>query len=411
MSLESFPPLALFAAGADDTAKLLLTMFIVFASAKLLAELAERIGQPPVVGELTAGILIGPSVLGWVHPSDFLSVLAEFGVMFLLFRVGLELHDFQLTKVGVDALLVAVLGVIVPFAGGLGLTLAVGHPHIEAIFVGAAFVATSIGITARVLASKGLLEERASRIILAAAIIDDVLGLLVLAVVSSVAKGDVNFVELGLTSALAIGFTLIVATWGTRTMTRVVPQVERRLQGGGGQFTLAILLLFGLSLLAIHAGVAAIIGAFLAGMALADSVGPRIHDMTGGVTEFLVPFFLAGIGLHLDLSVFQHTRTLVLGLLFLLVACVSKFVGCGLGASRLGWPDAVRVGTGMIPRGEVGMVVAQIGLGLHVIPKDVYGLVVFMAIGTTVAAPPLLRLSYRSLLKPAAVGRDLPRVG
>jgi Kef-type K+ transport system membrane component KefB len=174
---------------------------------------------------------------------------------------------------------------------------------------------------------------------------------------------------------------------------------------------MAILLLFGLSLLAIHAGVAAIIGAFLAGMALANSVGHRIHDMTDGVTEFLVPFFLAGIGLHLDLSVFRHTPTLLLGLLFLLVACASKFIGCGLGAYRLGWSDAMRVGTGMIPRGEVGMVVAQIGLGLHVIPKDVYGLVVFVAIGTTIVAPPLLRLSYRSLLKPAAVGRDLPRLG
>jgi Kef-type K+ transport system membrane component KefB len=272
-------------------------------------------------------------------------------------------------------------------------------------------VATSIGITAHVLANKGLLEERASKIILAAAIIDDVLGLLVLAAVSAVAKGEVNFVELGLTTLLAVGFTLIVATWGRRTMTRIVPQVERRLQTGEVQFTLAIVLLFGLSLLAIYAGVAAIIGAFLAGMALANSVGHRAAEMSNGVSELLVPFFLAGIGLHLDLTVFRNRQTLLLGIAILAIACLSKFIGCGLGALRLGWLDAARIGTGMIPRGEVGMVVAQIGLGFQVISEKVYAIVVFMAIGSTILAPPLLKLSYRSVLRPATEVRDLSEMG
>ena len=411
MTFIAFPALGLALADSGATAGLLLQMFILFTSAKLLAELADRLKQPPVVGELAAGILVGPSVLGWVAPGDLLSVLAELGVMFLLFRVGLELRDFQLTKVGLDALIVAVLGVIIPFFCGLGIMVAVGYPHVEAIFVGAALVATSIGITARVLASKGLLQERASKIILAAAIIDDVLGLLVLAVVSAVAKGKVNIVELGLTTVLAVGFTLIVATWGTRTMTRIVPQMEQRLQTGEAQFTLSIVLLFGLSLLAIYAGVAAIIGAFLAGMALANSVDHHTAEMSSGVTELLVPFFLAGIGLHLDLAVFRRRETLMLGLAVLLVACASKFIGCGLGALRLGWRDAARIGTGMIPRGEVGMVVAQIGLGFQVITEDVYAIVVFMAIGSTVVAPPLLKLSYRNLLRPVMAGEDLPRVG
>ena len=391
------PPVALLAAEPGDTALLLLQVLIIFGSAKLLAEVAERLRQPAVVGELAAGILIGPAVLGWVAPSELLSVLAEFGVLFLLFRVGLELRDFHLARVGLDALAVAVLGVALPFLAGMGLMVALRQPYVEAIFVGAALVATSVGITARVLATKGLLQHPASKIILAAAIIDDVLGLLVLAVVSGVAKGTVNIVELALTTVLAVGFVLLVATWGTRTVSRVLPHMERNLQGGGGQFTLAILLLFGLSLLAIYAGVAAIIGAFLAGMALANSVGHRVHEMTSGVAELLVPFFLAGIGLNLDLSVFRHTETLTLGLMILLVACASKFIGCGAGALRLGWADAARVGAGMIPRGEVGMVVAQIGLGLQVISKDVYGLVVLMAIGTTVVAPPLLKLTYRNV--------------
>jgi len=390
---------SLLLATSEESVKLLLPMLIVFASAKLLAEVAERLRQPAVVGELLAGILIGPSVLGWVQPSDFLSALAELGVMFLLFRVGLELRDFQLTRLGVEALAPAVLGVMIPFIGGFAVMRVLGYPTVASIFIGAALVATSVGITARVLASNSLLDHRASKVILAAAVIDDVLGLLVLATVSGLAKGSVNFVELGLTTALAVGFTLLAATWGTRTMTRIVPHMEQRVQSGEGEFTLSIVLLFGLSLLAIHAGVAAIIGAFLAGMALAGSVGDRVHHMTGGVTEFLIPFFLAGIGLQLELSVFARPRTILLGSVILVVACVTKFIGCGLGARRLGWRDAARVGTGMIPRGEVGLVVAQIGRGLKVIPTELYGVVGFMAIATTLLAPPLLKLSYRKLLR------------
>lgn len=387
--------LALIVADSTGIAKVLLQVLIIFGSTKLLAEIAERLHQPAVVGELAAGILIGPAVLGWVAPSEVLSVLAELGVMFLLFRVGLELRGFQIAQIGLDALAVAVCGVVLPFFAGMGLMLAAGQPQVESIFVGAALVATSVGITARVLADKGLVQQTASKIILAAAVIDDVLGLLVLAVVSGVAKGRINFLELALTSVLAVGFTLLVATWGTRTMSVVVPHMVRRLQSGSAQFTLSILLLFGLSLLATYAGVAAIIGAFLAGMALATSVEPEIHQMTDGATELLVPFFLAGIGLNLDLSVFRHEGTVVLGLLLLVVACASKFIGCGLGALRLGWSDAVRVGTGMIPRGEVGLVVAQIGLGLRVIPPSVYALVVVVAIGTTMVAPPFLQIAYR----------------
>jgi Kef-type K+ transport system membrane component KefB len=375
-------------------------MLIVFGSAKLLAELFERFGQPAIVGEILAGILIGPGVLGWMRPNDFLTALADLGVMFLLFRVGLEVKSSELMKVGGTAALVAVLGVVVPFVMGWGILLAWGEPQIEAIFVGAAMVATSVGITAQVLASKGLLEERASRIILAAAVIDDVLGLLVLALVSSMAKGKVNFLELGLTAALAIGFTLIVAKWGTRTLTKVVPHVERKLHVAEAQFALAMVMLFGLSLLAIYAGVAAIIGAFLAGMALSDTVSRRVHELAHGVTELLVPFFLAGIGLHFELAAFGQRNTLILALVVFAAAVVSKFVGCGAGALKLGGADAARIGAGMVPRGEVGMVVAQIGLAMGVVAPRIYGVVVFMSVATTLIAPPMLKRTYRDLVKP-----------
>jgi Kef-type K+ transport system membrane component KefB len=377
-------------------------MLVVFASAKILDELFERFHQPGIVGQILAGVVIGPSVLGWMAPNDFLTALAELGVMFLLFRVGLEVKASDLMKVGPIATWVAVLGVALPFVLGWGILRFWGEPQIESIFVGAAMVATSVGITAQVLAAKGLLQERASQIILAAAVIDDVLGLIILALVSSLAKGKVNFLELALTATLAIGFTIIVVLWGTKTMRRVVPHLLDRLRGGEAQFAMAMILLFALSVLAVYAGVAAIIGAFLAGMVLAESVGRRVHDLAQGVTELLVPFFLAGIGLHFSLSALSTWSTVTLAGLILLAAMLSKFVGCRLGAYRLGWADASRVGVGMIPRGEVGMVVAQIGQSLGVIGEHVYAVVVLMSVATTLVAPSLLKLTYRGLEKPSA---------
>lgn len=387
----------LVAAGSTDQVRLPLAMLLIFGSAKLLDEVFERLNQPGIVGQILAGVLIGPSVLGWMAPTDFLAALAELGVMFLLFRVGLEVKSSDLIKAGPTAIAVAVLGVVVPFFAGWGLLSIWGEPRIESIFVGAALVATSVGITAQVLAAKGLLQERASKIILGAAVIDDVLGLLVLALVSSLAKGKVNILELGVTAAFAVGFTAIVVKWGTRTMGRALPRIQQNLRAGEAQFAAAIVLLFALSVLAVYAGVAAIIGAFLAGMALSGSVEQRVHDLTDGVTELLVPFFLAGIGLHFNLATFSSWPTILLTMFIVLVAILSKFIGCGLAAVRLGRKDALRVGVGMIPRGEVGMVVAQIGLSLGVVGQRIYDAVVFMSIATTLLAPPLLRLAYRDL--------------
>ena len=378
-----------------DHGGILLTLFIIFAASKTLALTASWLKQPPVAGELAAGILIGPAVLGWVQPGDFLGVMSELGVMFLLFRVGLELKDFNLMRVGADALLVAMAGVVVPFIAGYALMAALGYTSMEAVFIGAALVATSVGITARVLESRGLLDHEASKMILAAAIIDDVLGLLVLGVAASMAKNEINILQLGLTSALAVAFVWIASTWGTRGVQHLAPRVEPKLVDAGGAFTFAILLLFGLSLVAMKAGVAAIIGAFLAGMMLAPTATRRLEEMVDGVTEFLVPFFLAGIGLHMDLRPFQDRANLLLALALLVLACVTKWIGCGAGAWRMGRANAMRVGVGMIPRGEVGMVVAQVGLNAGVFTPLLYSLVVFVSIATTLAAPPLLKIAFR----------------
>jgi Kef-type K+ transport system membrane component KefB len=387
-----------------------LSMLVVFASAKLLAELFERVGQPGIVGEILAGVLIGPHVLGWMQPNEVLTILADLGVMFLLFRVGLEVKASELMSVGGTAIIVAIAGVVLPFVMGWGIMTLWGEPRLESVFTGAAMVATSVGITAQVLAARGLLATRSARIILAAAVVDDVLGLIVLALVSDMAKGSVQYLNVAITGAVALGFTAFVAKFGTRISQRVIPRVNKRLSLAEGEFALAMTLLFGLSVLAVYAGVAAIIGAFLAGMALSETVEHRVHDFTNGVAELLVPFFLAGIGLHFDTSAFAKPSTLALASLILVAAIFSKFVGCGLGAVRMGRKDAIRVGVGMAPRGEVGMVVAQIGLRMGVMNESVYGIIVFMSVATTIIAPPLLKLAFRGE-KCDAPAEDMVRLG
>ena len=397
-----FVPALLFFDASPESLKVPLAMLTIFATAKLLADLFERLGQPGIVGEILAGVLIGPSALGWIAPNELLSSLSDIGVMFLLFRVGLEVKPAELLKLGGTATIVACCGVIVPFLMGWGLLVWWGQPSIEAIFVGAAMVATSVGITAQVLSSKGLLQERASQIILAAAVIDDVLGLLVLASVSAMAKGQVNVLEISLTVGLAVVFVLLIATMGNRAVGKVMPRIQESMQVAEAEFALAIILLLALSVLAVYVGVAAIVGAFFAGMALSGTVGQRVHDLSHGASELLVPFFLAGIGLHVDLSAFHDSSMILLAVILLFLACISKFVGCGLSALPLGKSDAFKIGVGMIPRGEVGMVVAQIGLTMGVISQNIYGVVVFMAVATTLVAPPLLKIAFADV-KPVIV--------
>lgn len=384
-----------------------LALLLVYGSAKLLAEVFERLRLPGIVGEILAGILLGPQALGWLAPSPILTILGQLGIMFLLFRTGLEIKSSQLLRSGWLALGVATGGVIVPFLAGWGISRLWGQPHLESIFIGAAMVATSVGITAQVLSAKGLLRERASQVILAAAVIDDVLGLLVLAVVSSLAEGHLNVLNLGLTVLIASGFTVVIALWGARAAVHLLPRVNSRMKLAESEFAVSLTVLFALAVLAVYAGVAAIIGAFLAGMALSESVEERVHTMTQGVSELLTPFFLVGIGLNFGFDTLTDPATAWLCLAITAAAIVTKFLGAGAAAIRMGVKDAVRVGVGMIPRGEVGVVVAQIGLAMGVMDHRIYGIVVFMSLATTLVAPPLLHLAYRPSRK--QVVSDLPR--
>lgn len=381
-------------ASASPTA-ILFNLLIIIVAAKLMAEIFERLKQPAVVGEILAGIIIGPSVLGWVAPSEIISVLAEIGVIFLLFTIGLETKPQAIFKVGARAFVVAVLGVVIPFIAGFFIALAWGGSRVEAMFIGAALVATSVGITARVLSSMGLLDAPTSRIILGAAVIDDILGLLILSVVSGLSKGTIDYFELLKTAGLAVLFTVIAALVLAPLFTRIAPRIEK-LRVGDSLFVAGLVLCLGLSAAAEYIGVAAIIGAFLAGMALAEASenNPRMHRQTSGITEFLVPFFLVNIGMQLDLKLFAGPPVVILALVVTIIAVLTKFIGCGLGAWGMGWRRASQIGVGMVPRGEVGIVVAQIGLGLGVISGQFFAAVLFMAIATTMIAPPFIKIAF-----------------
>lgn len=382
---------------ANQSLSTLLTLFVMMAAAKILAEIFERLRQPAIVGEILAGVLIGPSLLNLVTPSEITNTLAEVGVIFLLFTVGLETKPVAIFRVGKIAVIVAMLGVAAPFIAGYFLLQAWGGTVVQSLFIGTALVATSVGITARVLAGMGVLEAPASRIILAAAVIDDILGLLILALVASVAAGRIDYLEIGLTASLAVAFTVFVMLVGAPVVTRLAPRIEA-LRISQSLFVFGLLLCLGLSVAATYIGVAAIIGAFLAGMALADATegNETLHEQMNGVTEFLVPFFLVNIGMQVRLDVFREPAVITLVVIVTVVAALTKLLGCGIGAMSLGWRRAAQVGVGMIPRGEVGIVVAQIGLSLAVITDALFGVVLFMSVATTLIAPPLLKSLFSS---------------
>ncbi|HPO71814.1 MAG TPA: cation:proton antiporter, partial [Armatimonadota bacterium] len=214
--------------GGHDVTGLLLTVLVIFVAAKIGAEIFERLKQPAVVGEILAGVIVGPQVLHWVEPSEVTFALSELGVIFLLFMVGLETKPSDLLAVGRQALLVAVGGVVLPMVLGYFFALHYGTTQVTALFIGAALVATSVGITARVLARMGYLHTRTARIILGAAVIDDILGLLVLAVVSGFARtGAADIRQIVLTGFYAVSFVLFMLFFGCRVMARALPAIDR----------------------------------------------------------------------------------------------------------------------------------------------------------------------------------------
>jgi len=386
-------------AAATGAADVLVALFVVLLAAKLGDELFKRLGQPALVGEILAGVVIGPSLLGLVEPGETLEVFAELGVVFLLFWVGLETRLSDMRDVGLTALRVGALGVVVPFAAGYGAGLVLGESGATSVFLGAALVATSVGITSAVLIELGALATTAARTILGAAVIDDILAMVLVAVAVGVAdQGGVDVTSIGVVIGLALGFVVFVALGGTRLVARW-PDVFHAPKFSESPLLPAVILCLGLAAFSAQIGLAAIIGAFLAGMVVAETKDR--HDFEEEIAPlyaFFPPFFFVFIGLEVELDAFTDAGTLGLLLAITVLAFATKFGAAWLAARSMGTRDAVVVGLGMVPRGEVGIIVAGIGATAGVVEPDLFAVIVGMSIATTLLIPPLLR---RALARPA----------
>jgi len=393
---------------------LLLQLFFIVLLARTAAFAVEYIKIPAVIGEIAAGIIIGSTFLyDFLQLSlglEFLELFAELGIIFLLFAVGLETRFSDLHRVGRTAILVAVLGVVIPFFAGYLLFVYTDQSTPEALFMGAALVATSVGITARVIRDMRLTDSVESKVIIGAAVIDDILGLIVLAVVSNVATGEGSLLDIALIAGLAVVFVLGVVLVGTKFLPVAFKNVPAasvtcsttRSRPEVSPLALAVLVCFGLSALAAYVGLAAIIGAFLAGMTFAEFKEKWPCEQSfESINEFLAPFFFVFVGIQVSLASFGSVA--LIAVIVTVVALITKYVGCGLGAIKLGKKSASIVGIGMTPRGEVGIIVASIGLSVGALSQDLFSVIVAMSIATTIIAPPLLARAFR---KAYPNGRD-----
>lgn len=397
---------------AAHAAGVLLSLFVVFVAAQIGAELAGRLKLPSVVGEIAAGCLIGPSLLGWVSISEPLNVLAEIGAVLLLFSVGLETQLADLKKVGKVASLVAVAGVALPFiVGGLWAHFS-GFDTPKSLFIAAAFVATSAGITARVLSDMKVLWRTESRVILGAAVIDDILAMLILGVVTALQGGrgsgstGINWLQIGLVLIQATGFVAAIAFFGTRLARKKSALLDAPINALS-PLTLSLSLCLGLAAAAAYLGLAAIIGAFLAGMVLAESkqrlaLGKQIQP----IMALLVPFFFVVTGAQVDLKELASGAAMGALIVVTFLAVVSKLIGGGLGALSMGKKSALIIGFGMVPRGEVGIIVASLGQSTGVFSGRVYAIIIAMSLLTSVIAPPVLKALLASDPLPEDPGND-----
>jgi Kef-type K+ transport system membrane component KefB len=426
---------------ADPIAPVLLVLIAILVVAKLGGELFERLGQPAVLGELLGGVALGNLALlnqswNFFAPLQATGVqepwaividgLAHLGVIILLFEVGLESTVPDMLKVGASSFVVAVLGVIAPSVLGIGVSwvfikelpeqlAALAGPGFSLwyvhIFVGTTLCATSVGITARVLKDLGKLQSQESKIILGAAVIDDVLGLIILAVVSATVTAAQTGQPLALVSILRLLFTAVVFLGGSLAIgvffvPRVLTQLAK-LRTAGVMLISSILFAFALSYLSTLAGLAPIVGAFAAGLIL-DEVHFRgfrdqitIEQLIRPVSTLLVPIFFVLMGIRVRLETFLDPSVIGLAAGITVVAIAGKQI-CGLGVLERGL-DRLTVGVGMIPRGEVGLIFAGMGKSLNVIDNATYSALIAMVMGTTLIAPFLLKqtlLRWERKLRP-----------
>jgi Kef-type K+ transport system membrane component KefB len=390
--------------GAAEVTRVFLMLVALVTAARIGGTLATRIGQPAVLGELVAGILIGPSLLGFVDPNDpFIHVLAEFGVVILLFQIGLHTDLGALIKVGPAAAAVGVVGVVLPFGTGFLTARVLGVPLMPSIVCGAAMTATSIGISARILGDLGSLDTREGKVVLGAAVLDDVAGLIILAVVATMARGgDVTVLSVTRTVGLAVGFLVVAVAVGGMIAPRLFAVIDKiPVSGTTGALALAFALL--LAALADLGGSALIIGAFAAGLVLHwTPQRETIEDSTSALGHFFVPVFFASVGAAVDIRAMAHVQSLQLGGMLLVIGILGKFIA-GYAPFWVPMRHAL-VGAAMVPRGEVGLIFARMGLATAALTPELFGALMIMVIGTTFVTPPWLAWLARRGLQQAARG-------
>jgi Kef-type K+ transport system membrane component KefB len=379
-----------------DVSHILGVLVALLVATKVLGILAQRLGQPSVVGELIAGILLGKSVLGILDPADqVVHSLAQIGVVVLLFEIGLHTNIRSLLKVGSAALAVAIVGVILPFSLGYGVCIALGMPAIPAIVAGAALTATSIGISARTLSDLGELHSPEGQIVLGAAVIDDVIGLVILSVVSGIAGGvGLSAAGVTVTTAIAVGFIAGSLALGSLIIPPFFHFVDR-VEASGTLSVAALAFAFLLAWLASLAGSATIIGAFAAGLILHNTPQrARIESTTTALGHFFVPIFFAAVGAAVELGVFADGKALVVGSALLIVGVAGK-IAAGYAPFWLKGRKLL-TGVAMVPRGEVGLIFAQMGLTTAVLTSDLFSALAITVLATTLITPPLLAYLTRS---------------
>ncbi len=418
-----------------EIVSILLMLLVLFVLARVGNRIFEHFGIPGLIGEILVGILIANVAIGGSTLLDFLDIeipapgsghagtnysilyaAAEIGVIFLLFSVGLETKVKELLGVGRSAMLVAVLGVVIPFFLGFAYIEFTDSNFHHAMFLAAAMVATSVGITARVIKDMHLMDKLESRIIIGAAVIDDILGMIVLAIVKGVAGSDSGISVIGVIEVIAVAFVFVIAAilfaksavpriylWNERRVKKA--REEGRTPASFNMLALAIAICLFMSWLAESIGLAAIIGAFLAGMMFAEHAWEwKLDQKFETVTAVFISFFFVHVGMQVDLGDLGSTSVIISAVVVILLAVVGKYIGCGIGA-KMGDRSTSRescniIGIGMVPRGEVGIIVASIGLntiveGAPALSSSLYAVIVLMAVATTVIAPPILSKLYR----------------
>ncbi len=412
----------------------LLSLVVVYFASKLGGEICTRIDLPPVLGELVGGVIVGVSALnllvfpgagedgsgsmimaflqmtGHLTPeavsyvfhaqSEVISILAEIGVVILLFEIGLESDLKELLRVGIQSTVVAVVGVVVPFAlGTAGLMLIFGVPAVPAIFAGAALTATSIGITAKVLSELGKLASSEGQIIIGAAVMDDVLGIIVLAVVASLARdGEVQIANV-LYLIVSAAVFLVGSIWLGRLLAPFFVTLVNEMKTRGQLLLTSLTFVFILSYVAAAVNLESILGAFAAGLILAETEKQsELEEQVIPIADMLVPIFFVVVGARTDVSVLnpfvaENREGLIIAAFLVVVAILGKVV---TGFSVFGKPGINRlaIGVGMVPRGEVGLVFASVGAASGVLSNSLNAAIIVMVILTTFVAPPLLRVAF-----------------